>query len=445
MIRIINNYNKLNNINFNKTRKIFNLNIKKFCSSSNSSPETTKVRFRIWKDIWSYFRMKNRIVAGIGIIFGGSFLFYNRDEFLSINPNKLILDAIENELGLNKYNKNDKSASVERLELKNDLKKIIRPNYSKQYAVIVGENGCGKSTAIRNCIREIDGKKGVIYINCPENAKLFSRELSKIIGYKTEMDIKSGFKRFLSGMTIEEKEPDMKEEPLATYNKIGEHLINSASEFRNKNDRPLVLVIDSADILAKNEPAFLGILQDFAKDDADAGNLRIVFVSSDGSVLPLLMSRSSWSRAEPPYEVGEISSKDAINYLVQNKVDEEIAKIAADTITGGNFSMLKKFIKQHVTNKMTINYIREQMDIKLNASLIDNNIPVNHKLFIELVRDGSIKQDKAIDFMNTDIINSLLKANILAVHVNGTYTFHDRYTQTFFKNALNEKQMNIEK
>ena len=111
--------------------------------------------------------------------------------------------------------------------------------------------------------------------------------------------------------TKEEKEPDMNSELLFSFSLLEEDLA-AAAALRDDHSRPLVLVFDYVDRLAKGAPNFLASLQHFAKKEAGKGNLRVVLITSNGSALPLLMSRSSWSRTKkPPLEVGEVPGEGA--------------------------------------------------------------------------------------------------------------------------------------
>lgn len=78
----------------------------------------------------------------------------------------------------------------------------------------------------------------------------------------------------------------------------------------------MTLVIDNAQKIVQRNPAFLDVLQDFAKGAADTGNLRVVFVSSDFAVLTHMEGRSEWSRCLP-VEIGEadVGEPAAIAYL----------------------------------------------------------------------------------------------------------------------------------
>ena len=211
-------------------------------------------------------------------------------------------------------------------------------------------------------------------------------------------------------------------------------LVDAAAKFKAKHERPMVLIIDSADRLAKDFPVFLGKLQDFAKDCADDGNLRIVFISSDGSALPLMMARSSWSRAEkPPFEIGEIPDDQAVEYLTKKGIREDEAKLAVANLTGGLFVSLNDF----ATARLTYEQLAEQRDEALRVKLIDSKIPIRHALFRQLVKHKSVGMAEARDLgMGKAQLDGLLKNHILTVHPNDTYTFYDRHTATWFSKEM---------
>lgn len=165
--------------------------------------------------------------------------------------------------------------------------------------------------------------------------------------------------------------------------------------------------------------------------------MRLVFVCSDGSAaLPLLQSRGSWSHAKKPVcKVGEISDDDAMLYLVDRGVDKAMAAEAVHTITGGMFSLLDDFVDMIGANK-SLPEIRRAWECKLNVHLHQHHIAVDHELFKVLTRDGRVEADEAEEIMNADLIESLVKANILAVHPDYAYTFHDRLMATYFHTRL---------
>ena len=117
-------------------------------------------------------------------------------------------------------------------------------------------------------------------------------------------------------------------------------LRDGAAAYHAKFGRPAVLVIDGADLIAKNDEKFFGKLQGFAKTCADERHLRVVFVFSDGVALPLLQKSSAYSRCAPPLEVGDVSDSVAVGYLVQRDVPKDRATQAVRQLTGGRFYLL---------------------------------------------------------------------------------------------------------
>jgi hypothetical protein len=71
----------------------------------------------------------------------------------------------------------------------------------------------------------------------------------------------------LSG--IFSKKENISSEPSSTFSKIRDPLIEASLLFRAKHKRPMVLVLDSVDILAENDSKFMEILQKFAMNCAD--------------------------------------------------------------------------------------------------------------------------------------------------------------------------------
>ena len=310
-------------------------------------------------------------------------------------------------------------AMVDRKDLVDSLNPISE---SKTYVVIVGKNGTGKTTVVRQGLYACKSPKGAVYFNCPIAVGKFSIELASLIDFHD-----GGAKRRIESM----------DEPLETLTTLIRPLTDAAAKFKAKYGRPMVLVIDSVDRIAETNPDFLGDLQDFAKDCADNGNLRIVFISSDGSTLPLMMAnRSSWSRADDPYEIGEIPDDQAVEYLTKNGISEDMAKRAVANLTGGLFVSLNKFVSSS-TRGMTYEQLVEQRDEDLRERLIDTKIPLHHALFLHLAKHNSVGTAKARHLgMKKAQLDLLLKDKILAAHPNETYTFHDRHTAMWFSREV---------
>jgi hypothetical protein len=212
-------------------------------------------------------------------------------------------------------------------------------------------------------------------------------------------------------------------------------LLDAASKYQAKHAKPMALVIDSADELAKCDPKFLELLQDFAKNCADLGILRVVFISSGGAALPLLMGRSAWSRAmEPVFEIGELTpDTEAVRYLVEKcRVPEDVAQQAVCNVTGGLFTSMIKFASNY-SQGMKLKDLVETLDAITSTTLKDLHVSAEHPVFKHLVAYKSIRSDVARDLgMPKELLQALVDSNILSFHPNSTLTFHDRHVQVWF-------------
>nr|CAG8568349.1 3407_t:CDS:2 [Entrophospora candida] len=204
----------------------------------------------------------------------------------------------------------DQSMLIKRETLENEMKSILQPSLGGCYCLIVGEHGTGKIALIRKTILNLQEPKGVVLFECPTDAKAFATNLAKHLNCFT----------WHAGQ----------EEHLEyhTWNLLQEHLIKTAFCYMEEYKRPMVLVLDQVDRIAKRDQEFLGILQDFAKDCADKHALVIIFVASEGLV-PQLM------RSIIPLEVGDISDEEAVKLLKDSGTDQKTAKDAVKYLTGG--------------------------------------------------------------------------------------------------------------
>ena len=395
--------------------------------------------------MWGHFKrvhIAGKVASAIALGSFSLYLWKFSDKKEAILPSfgsadDSIMRAFEDGRGVEEYVKVDNAATVTRSDLHKSLVPILHPENIKEYAVIVGENGTGKSTAVRQVMAKLKHPRGTVYFNTPVNPQQFSLVLANLIGCEAEVDIRGGFRRFFERSSKEVKQTDLVKEPMFTFNEIMGPLLAAAEKFEQKHGRPMVLVIDSADRLAKEDPDFLARLQDFAKDCADFGTLRIVFISSDGSALPLLMSRSAWSRAkQPAFEVGEISDEAAVQYLKDCGVSSAVAERAVRELTGGLFASLNHFVSNNSEGRKLEEIVVER-DRTTREALFDFGLSPEHAVFKYLVDNKSIGKDTVRDLnMSKEVKEGLVKHNILATHPNGTLTFHDRHVQVWFHKTL---------
>jgi hypothetical protein len=341
------------------------------------------------------------------------------------------------------FKKDDAKANIPRPDVEKKLEEFFYPSpagdLSASYVLIVGEHGTGKSTAVRRVVRERKGVNGAIYVNVPSNVHLFGVGAAAAVGLPLlTVDAEGTMIRYLNLDTNKVREVLISEEPAGTWRRAELAITQAASRFYDKHKRPAVLIIDSAERLAKKYPAFFEELQDFAKDRTDEGSLRVVFVSSDGSVLEQLQSRSAKSRMrKPPFEVGDVSDKEAVEFLKGNGVAEEQAEEAVRDITGGRFELLNDYLR--VWRSAGNDATRQELFGETKKSLRLAGLSAHHELFRALVSGQRVKILSArllFGDMADTTLRALLDKNIIAAHPDLTLTFHSRHVESFFKQEV---------
>jgi hypothetical protein len=328
---------------------------------------------------------------------------------------------------------NDANASVERLGVDNDLAALLLPSSVTKYEVIVGPSGTGKSTSVRKLVRK---SKGVLYFSTRELIADFSLDLASAVGYRTPIDILDRLRRLVTGETKEQTPaPLLALEPRATWSLLSRMLRKAASLYHVKHGKAPTLVLDAMDLVAKSDPAFFAQVQDFAKACADAGVLRVVFVFSDGSALPLLLSSSAETRCDTDQicEVGDISDAEAEAYVVRcfGRTPKQAAELVR-TVTGGRFPLLQTYGK----SARPLADIRRELDNRTLANLTKVGVPLTHPLLRALLSKGALSSSDALALMPAAQIEGLLRFNVLAAHPSGTYSLNNRWVQRLVREAL---------
>ena len=323
------------------------------------------------------------------------------------------------------HRETDADARVARPELIADLAALLRPKVTKHYALVVGEIGTGKSTAVRAAVRSLPHPKGAVYFTTPEIMSPFLSGLGDATGYFHSFDPLARLYTWCSSCGT-----------LTGWAALRRALRLAEDAYRAKHGRPAVLVIDHVEYIAKNNPAFFTDLQEFAKACAHAGSLRIVFVLSEGPSppLPLMQASSAWSHALPPFEIPDIDDHEATEYLVDSGLDRSRAAEAVRDITGGRFILLLSIANE--ARIKSIESIRHVHDISTSVALICLGLTPLHALFRELSTSKRVEGGVARALLHKQKLDALLKANVLAFHPDGTYTAHARHVEVFLRDAL---------
>ena len=318
----------------------------------------------------------------------------------------------------------DDLVTVARSALLDNLFPILHPNATDQYFVILGEKGVGKSTAVRQTIKQLEDPRGVIYIMAPSaDSSAFVARLAETTKYRKAVDFWGRLRRHIADDRV-----SVSEVSVGLWPRLEKKLLEVGKAYLAKYKRPPVLVIDAADKIYKEDPKLLFHIQALAKDGADSSCLRVVFVISETSAFEMLESHSHASRSEA-FVVDEIEDNEAVEYLVSKGINKKNATDAVAKIAGGRFALLNSYVSAHqrgVTNDQVLaNYKRAT-----KSTLKHISVNVTDDVF-RAVSTGSLFEDD--DSVSVEKLAQLTRENILTVHPSTRLvTFNSRHIQTFF-------------
>ena len=388
-------------------------------SFHSTSTTTTSHTTELGPRTTSYYGRTVAFIGGVGV---SAMAYFNA--FKVPTPDEdadRVLRAFEEGRGLEKVR--DHVVDVDRTKLERQLSAIMQRPVLKKYVVVVGRHGTGKTTVIKGALSALPSPKGAIYTSTSCCAGEIFTDLAVLLGF---MDLFE--RKYWLGKDA------------ALFNLLIPALQTAAAKFKAKHGRPAVLVIDGTDYLVKREPEVLRLLHALAKESADVGNLRIVFVDDDGSKSTPLISRNAWSRAAEPFEIGEIPDDQAVDFLVKSGVDADYAKRVVDNLTGGLIVALNQVSGRDTSSR----------EDQYNKDLESRNDHVRglirkagalsiskHAVFRELVRDGRIDISRPADLgMSKAQMDALLAAKVLYECPNATYIFYNRRVASWFRAHL---------
>ena len=116
-------------------------------------------------------------------------------------------------------------------------------------------------------------------------------------------------------------------------------LKETATKYKEKHGKIPTLFIDGADILEKYQEELFKHTVHLAKVLGNAEVLTTVFVSSEGSNLPIVQKLSEVSRSVKLFELTNIEDDKAVNYLVNWGLSKQLGKEIVE-YTGGRFIYL---------------------------------------------------------------------------------------------------------
>jgi hypothetical protein len=350
------------------------------------------------------------IATPVGLSLAACFVYYESEYRI----NREILSVFENGRV-----PGGKPVFVKRPELELDLQALMSPDEDDhKYRVIIGDEGTGKSTAIRDAIRLLVPPKAVVYCEVG-GSKSFVTDVAEAIGYRTSFSPLDRVRRVIKGEGYSA--------PPLTWNVLQKRI----DEVSRLSSKPLVIVLDSADRLFEEDPEFFLSLQRDAKAAADHGSPIYIFVLTRGRGLDALRSRSEWSRAAPPFQVGDVSDEQAVELLLKQHgtMKRSDAEEAVRTITGGRFHLLNAYPAS--------DSVEENLSMQFDgtrASLAIVGLEPTHPLFALLYSSTSkvVSKHEAIRLLGQSHLDKLLETKILSIRANRSYTFNSRHVETFF-------------
>ena len=202
--------------------------------------------------------------------------------------------------------------------------------------------------------------------------------------------------------------------------------------------------IDGIDLVAKSDENVFRKIVNEAKCLANAGSLRIVLVSSEGTIMPLLHNNSSYSRAKT-IEILDIDKEKTVKYMVDYEMPEMLA-INVFALVGGRLTMLVSCLdtfRQHRNDTEDDLYAKIEHRIlshfgqKPNQGLVSADVEMKKIICEEVLNRGVIDpkileqmqdaEDKKCRMKST--VKTLVDHNVFRYDVDGCITWHSQLSK----------------
>ena len=207
---------------------------------------------------------------------------------------------------------------------KQEIHSFLMDN-KERFGVIIGPIGTGKSSIMRHITREHNSslyknKEKIVYHEV-RNPDEFGYELARVLNVPTSVH---GFKWLLETVYLGAyfHVELIKHDKDANLNNI-QRVLDHFQSLLEKSNQSCVLVLDGVDLIAKADPpAFVRLVQK-AKLLTSSSNLKMVFVSSEGHVIPLIRE-GGITRAQRLYEVTDRNEAEGKKYLSDRGVPQRV-------------------------------------------------------------------------------------------------------------------------
>ena len=132
------------------------------------------------------------------------------------------------------------AADLTRDDLHQQLERLLRPTATQTYAVVVGERGTGKSTAVRKAARAAskDGANGVVYFLIGEAPR------PRQVQPKAEKPARGPRVRRAAGPPVQALSESSTQKEDFAWQDYNTMVKEAATVFRRKYNRPMTLVLN---------------------------------------------------------------------------------------------------------------------------------------------------------------------------------------------------------
>lgn len=308
------------------------------------------------------------------------------------------------------------------------------------FGLIVGPTGTGKSTLITHLCNRYP--EGVLYHHVGESTQCFAIQWAQNMGMKVKPNILDKFLAyFSSSFCTYYNLPEDQGKAAAVVISV---LTKAAIKFTRSSGKVPTLFMDNSDLLAKTEPQLFLQLVRAAKYLADRQILTIVFVSSEGSVLPIVKKSSEISRCRI-MEVLDVDDNAAIRFLMDSGISEALS-IRLVGYFGGRLI--------HLVNSVAVCKRDHDMeDDMLYNNIIDSFFalkcgeqmsvvrmsPSRIEILSRIKKYGATNPAGLVGDIEdvTQHIRVLVDANVIRFTSEGLIDWHGKVQKTIFSSILN--------
>ena len=335
---------------------------------------------------------------------------------------------------------------MERKAEMDDLINELRPMepHPGGYYLLDGVHGCGKTTIIQRSLSPYS-KSGIAHLYIEVTTE---KNLADTLYQELKLDVYChGWWSQITSIVNMQTHVCVND-PTARIKFALRVLTQAAQQTKEEDGVPPVVVFDNLALIMSMPGGLRTIhqLQDYAKERSDKQTMVILFASSESIVPNIMRSRSAKSRLSGGVHVGDITDKEAVNYLtcMCPNISSDVIHKAVDLV-GGRFAHLKTASK-YLRKQSGLAVLRETLFGEAETTF--SKLPLEVKtVFIAVVQYLLQSPTKMIDTVDYDILvreltidqQQLIEmTNFIEIkRTKNEVYFASRFVRQFFEEKLN--------